>query len=31
MEEAEMRQRLARNYRGILEDYDTYRKRRAQD
>lgn len=31
MEEAEMRQRLARNYRGILEDYDAYRKRRAQD
>ena len=31
MEEAEMRQRLARNYRNILEDYDAYRKRRIQD
>ena len=29
MEEAEMRQRLALNYRGILKDYDAYRKRRA--
>jgi ADP-ribose pyrophosphatase YjhB (NUDIX family) len=31
MDEAEMRQRLARNYNGILEDYDAYRKRRALD
>lgn len=30
-DEAEMRQRLARNYRSILEDYDAYRKRIAQD
>jgi hypothetical protein len=31
MNEAEMRRRLARNYRNILEDYDAYRKRIAQD
>jgi ADP-ribose pyrophosphatase YjhB (NUDIX family) len=31
MNEAEMRQRLARNYRNILDDYDAYRKRIAQD
>lgn len=30
MNEAEMRQRLGRNYRGILEDYESYRKRIAQ-
>ena len=30
MDEAEMRQRLARNYRNILEDYDAYRKRLIQ-
>ncbi len=30
MAEAEMRQRLARSYREILEDYDAYRKRLAQ-
>lgn len=30
MEEAEMRRRLTRRYRAILEDYDAYRKRRAQ-
>lgn len=31
MDDAEMRQRLARNYNNsVLEDYDAYRKRRAQ-
>lgn len=30
MDEAEMRQRLARNYRSILGNYDAYRKSRAQ-
>ena len=30
MDEAEMRQRLEPGFRGILDDYDTYRKRRAR-
>jgi ADP-ribose pyrophosphatase YjhB (NUDIX family) len=30
MDEAEMRGRLVSSYRGILEDYDAYRKRHSQ-